>query len=97
MSKEDIRRAILKKHIDAINPNSDGTQAIYNAMAEYAKELSVEFFKWYGVRMVSFMDYFRKMKNNEIPPDDQFEKIMQEYEGKSIDELYIQYLKTIQP
>jgi len=43
---EDNRQQILKKWIDLINPNEDGTQAIYAAMAEYAKQESVAFTKW---------------------------------------------------
>lgn len=46
MINEDNRHQILKKWIDLINPNEDGTQAIYAAMNEYAKQECIPFAKF---------------------------------------------------
>lgn len=44
---KDNRQFYLKKWLDLIQEKEDGTQAIYNAMDEYSKEMCIEFKKFW--------------------------------------------------
>lgn len=68
---KDRRQEFLKKWMDLINPNEDGTQAIYNAMAEYAKDQSISFFEWMvenedGKKRTLSELYNKFLKSNEL-------------------------------
>lgn len=54
MINEDNMQQILKKWIDLINPNEDGTQAVYAAMSEYAKQECIAFMKAYKFNKILF-------------------------------------------
>jgi hypothetical protein len=56
---EDKRQYYLQKWMDLITPGSDGTQAIYNAMAENSKEISIAFAKF------AMDNTFQDMNTNE--------------------------------
>ena len=67
-------------------------QRIENAMDEYAKQEAIDFFKWYGVKMATFIEYITKIKP--IVESNEIEEKIIEFEGKSIQELYELYLKS---
>lgn len=64
---------------------------VYEAMDEYAKQVSIEFFKWYGVKMMGFMHYLIDIRATVT--SDEIEEKIREHEGKSIEELYNQFIK----
>ena len=70
----------------------DWGNLIEDAMDEYAKQKAVGFFKWYGVKMMDFLFYLKKVKpqvtSNEI------EEKLAEFEGQTIENLYQLYLQS---
>lgn len=79
---EDNRQAVLKKWVDLINPNEDGTQAIYAAMDEYAQQQSIAFADW--VSKYGWLDsdeYFKHLENSD--------------EGLTNEQMYQLFLQSI--
>ena len=66
-------------------------QEVMECMSEYAKQEAIDFFKWYGVKMATFIEYITKIKP--IVESNEIEEKIIEFEGKSIQELYELYLK----
>lgn len=62
---------------------------------EYAKKQATEFFKWYGVKMMEFLDYFERKRKNPIPYSipDAYDKFIEEFEGSTVDNLYEIFIK----
>jgi len=76
--------------------NKKDLSVCLDAMEEYAKQRSKEFFKWYGVKMMEFLEYFQEKKRNPIPYSipDAYDKYIEEFEGQSLDNLYELFLKS---
>jgi len=99
MTKEQIREKHLNLQGLSVNKSSIGDRiqkATFDAMEEYAKQRSKEFFKWYGVKMMEFLEYFQEKKRNPIPYSipDAYDKYIEEFEGQSLDNLYELFLKS---
>ena len=65
---------------------------IDEAMDEWAKLNAIEFFKWYGVKMASFMAYITKVRP--IMKSEEIEERIQEFEGQTFEKLYELFLKS---
>lgn len=64
------------------------------AMSEYAKEVAIDFFKWYALKMLSFIEYIIDVKP--IVRSEELENKMVEFEGKTFEELFEKYLSEKQ-
>jgi hypothetical protein len=78
---------------DTVGLRYDDIEAAIN---EARKESSVEFFKWYGVKMMEFLEYFKRKLENQIPYSipDAYDKYIEEFEGQTLDNLYEIFLKS---
>lgn len=63
--------------------------------AEYAKQQSIAFFKWYGGKMASFIEYITKVKP--IVRSEEIEERITEHEGATFDQLYAQFIEQQSP
>ena len=74
-----------------------GITGILNAMDEYSKEVAIGFLKWYGVKMMEFVLYFQRKKENPIIYyiPDAYDKYIEEFEGKTQEQLFDQYLNHL--
>lgn len=66
-------------------------QVVLAAMDEYAKQQSVDFFKWYGTRMASLTKYICEIRP--IAEDKKMEEIILKHEGATLDQLYSQFIE----
>lgn len=96
MTKEEI----LEKHYPHYDIKSgwifDGAvEDVFKAMQEYADQQSriaaIDFFKWYGVKMVGFIEYIKDIRPTVT--SDEIEEKIKEFEGKSFDDLFTLYLE----
>lgn len=68
----------------------------YNgAMDEYAKQQSIDFFKWYVDKMTFFLEYIKDIRPS-VTSNEVEEKI-KEFEGKDFDTLYNLFLQSQTP
>jgi len=67
-------------------------ETIHKALREYAKQEAFGFFKWYGVKMVGFIEYITKIKP--LVRSEEFEQKILEFEGQTFDKLHELYLKS---
>ena len=65
---------------------------IMSAMDEYSKQEAVNFFIWYGVKMMGLLHYVLDIRAT-ITSQELEEKII-EHEGKSVAELYDLFLES---
>lgn len=65
------------------------------SMDEFAKQEATAFFKWYGVKMMEFLQYFKRKAENPIPYSipDAYDRFIEEFEGNTIEGLYELYEK----
>jgi hypothetical protein len=70
---------------------------VLEAMDQWAKEIAIGFFKWYGVKMIGFLQYFQRKKENpmiySIP--DAYDKYIEEFEGQSVEKLFEKYIEHL--
>lgn len=59
---------------------------------DYAKQQSIAFFQWYGVKMVGFIEYITKVKP--IATSEEIEEKIMEFEGQSFENLYSLFLEA---
>lgn len=102
MTKEEI----INKHTSSERRESDFNQSKgYDfkylnltsarlAMDEYAKQQSIDFFKWYGVKMASFLEYLTTVKP--ICRSEEIEEAMSRHEGATFEQLYAQFIEQQQ-
>lgn len=96
MTKEEILKNHYEKYFAApkyevrVNRKMD-EEWIFPAMDLYAKEISIGFMKWYGVKMIGFIIYLKEVKPNVTSSE--IEEKMKEFEGKTYEELFNIYLK----
>jgi hypothetical protein len=92
MTKEDKRQYFLEKWINLVAENDDGTQAIYNAMAEYAEQECIGFLDWIEDNFLDLRydsggyygedSYIAKISTDQFPP--------KRFTKKELYQLYIQ-------
>lgn len=84
--KEIYKAAHTYAEFDLV-PNEDST---ITAMKLYAEQDACEFFKWYGVKMMQFMEYFKRKLENPMPYSipDGYDKFIEEFEGNTVEGLY---------
>lgn len=65
-------------------------EEVLEAMDEYAKQQAIAFQKWYAVKMIEFLQYFKRKLENPIiySIPDAYDKYIEEFEGKTQDERY---------
>lgn len=64
---------------------------IKEAICQYAKQQSIAFFQWYGVKMVGFIEYITKVKP--MVTSEEIEEKMKEFEGQTFENLYSLFLE----
>lgn len=90
MTKEEIVQKALSQ-IRVTDGHGEIGEYISNAMDEYAKQQSVDFFKWYGTRMASLIKYICEVRP--IAEDKKMEEIILKHEGATLDQLYSQFIE----
>jgi hypothetical protein len=88
LTKEEIKKNNEVFFTDFIGDNNDENG--FNAMDEYAKQQSIAFFKWYVLKSVTFVSYLESVKP--IVTSNEIEEKLKQFEGKSFDELYSQFI-----
>ena len=68
--------------------------AAVEAIKEYAKQESIDFFKWYGLKISGFIEYITKVKP--LVVSQEIENAMAKFEGKTFEQLFELYLKSKQ-
>jgi hypothetical protein len=66
----------------------------YELAKSFAKQQSIEFFKWYGVKMVGFIEYIKDIRPTVT--SDEIEEKIKEFEGQSIENQYNLFLQQTQ-
>ena len=59
---------------------------------DFAKQEAIGFFKWYGVKMVGFIEYIKDIRPTVT--SDEIEEKMKEFEGQSFENLHALYLNS---
>ncbi len=95
MTKEEIEDILCDLEIDH-EPGGGGwidgdskkavVESLLKKQDEYARQVSIAFFKWYGVKMATFIEYITKVKP--LVESQEIEEKIKEFEGKTFDELY---------
>lgn len=96
-SKEEILRKIMEdayeKHSGEKAPigrydfyHDIRTFHVMGAMDIHAEQVAIEFFKWYALKMVGFIEYLNKVKP--MVTSNEIEEKLIEFEGKSFIELF---------
>lgn len=69
-------------------------EMVFGFVAEAMKQKSTEFFKWYGVKMMEYFEYFKRKRKNPVPYSipDAYDKAIEEFEGQTLDELYEKFI-----
>lgn len=88
-TKEEVFNEHSFLAIGAISPSKD---FCLKAMDEYAKQQAVDFFKWYGLKMASFLEYLTKIKS--ITESKEIEEAIKNHEGATFEQLYNQFIES---
>lgn len=88
MNKEEI---LSKKTGGIFDGYEGGITGIFNAMEEFAKLQSVEFFKWNAQKIHEYMDYLRRVDKSEGIEEMELE--LNYFEGGTIEYRYTQFIK----
>ncbi len=96
MTKEDILKPYIEHSSNMFDEPKDIVEDCncYLAMEVYAKQESIEFFKWYVLKMIAFIVYLKDIKP--IVTSQEVEEKLLEFEGQSIERLYELYLNSKQ-
>lgn len=88
MTKEKVLYKNLGDSTRSMLSDSD----IYSAMDKWAKIQAIEFFKWYGVKMMGFIDYIKDTRP--MVESLEIEEKIKEFEGKDFGTLYELFLQS---
>jgi hypothetical protein len=93
MSKEERKYEIAEKETMGIfDPHELDITGLSNAMDIYAKEVAIEFFKFYIWKATGFLEYLRNVKP--MVTSNEIEENLKAFEGKSLNELYELFLQS---
>lgn len=87
--KEMIRQAFIA--MKGMSIAASKMSIIEELVDAVAKEISIGFMKWYGVKIMGFIIYLKEVKPNVT--SNEIEEKMKEFEGKTYEELFNIYLK----
>lgn len=87
--KEMIRQAFIA--MKGLSITISKIRIIEELVDTVAKEISIGFMKWYGVKMIGFIIYLKEVKPNVT--SNEIEEKMKEFEGKTYEEQFNIYLK----
>jgi len=88
--KEEILNDSL--NLSEIEFLGDNLGNVYKAMDIYAKEVAIEFFKFYIWKATGFLEYLRNVKP--MVTSNEIEENLKAFEGKSLNELYELFLQS---
>ncbi len=83
MSKEELVNERCFVFGDDVETTID---VVYEIMDEYAREEAIAFFKWYGVKMMGFIEYIKDIRP--VVTSNEIEEKIAEFEGQTFDNLY---------
>jgi hypothetical protein len=95
---EDSKEEIMERNTNGVFRIYAESGGILKAMDEYAeiksRERAIAFFKWYGVKMMGFIEYIKDIRP--VVTSNEIEEKIAEFEGQTIDNLYNLFCKSEQ-
>lgn len=82
--------AMIPIEVDDLQFKGDKVKEL---MRDYSREVAKDFFIWYGVKIVGFIEYIKDIRP--IVTSNEMEEKIKEFEGKTFDELFNLYLQSL--